>query len=149
MNGSIESAFIGKVTDVAGLRTSQAGKPWLALKVAVGHGEDSVQWVRTACFGAVAEQLAATLQKGDKVYCEGTLKLDRWKNGEGEERSGLSCAAWKVEKVGASAIGRNRPVRYRAASDGDNSVPPTVGDGPQDAETRQHWQRPLDDPMPF
>ena len=37
MNGSIECAFIGRVASVADLKTSQAGKPWLAIKFAVGN----------------------------------------------------------------------------------------------------------------
>lgn len=150
MNGNIEAAFIGKVVDVGELKTSAAGKAWLAIRIAVGHGEDNVQWVRTVCFGALAEQLAMALQKSDKVYVEGTLKLDRWKNAEGEDRSGLSCAAWKIEKVGASAIGRNRPATPRGAPEGNHTVSPTTRSEPQAADARRHWQRPApDDPLPF
>jgi single-strand DNA-binding protein len=140
---AIEAAFFGRVASVADLKTSAAGKAWLAIKVAVGHGEDNTQWVRAVCFGAVAEQLASALQKGDRVYIEGDLRLDRWKNDAGEDRSGLSVAAWKVEKVGASAIGRNRPAKPKAPPEGENPAPAASnGD-------RRHWQRRADDDIPF
>ena len=59
-------------------------------------------------FGQAAEDLAANLRKGDRCYVEGRLKLERWRK-DGEERVGLSVAAWKAEKLGA--IGRNKPRR--------------------------------------
>ena len=102
-----------------------------------------MQRVRTVCFGAVAEQLAPTLQKGDRLYVEGNLRLDRWKNDAGEERSGLSVAARKLEKVGASAIGRNRPAKPKPPPEGEHSAPPST------RGERQHWQRPMDDEIPF
>ena len=37
MNGNIECALIGRVASIADPKTSQAGKPWLAIKVAVGN----------------------------------------------------------------------------------------------------------------
>jgi single-stranded DNA-binding protein len=141
MNGNIEAAFIGRVASIADLKTSQAGKPWLAIKVAVGHGEDNIQWMRTVCFGEIAERLASTVHKGDKLYVEGNLRLDRWKNDAGDERSGLSVTAWKAEKVGASAIGRNKSAKQKAPPEGAHCVPPATRD----------WQRPAssDSGIPF
>jgi single-strand DNA-binding protein len=139
MNGNIEAAFIARVASVAELKTSQAGKPWLAIKVAVGQGEDNTQWVRAVCFGETAERLASTLEKGAKLYIEGSLKLDKWKNAEGQERSGLSVACWKAEKVGASAIGRNRPAKPKTPREGHHPLAPSASD----------WQRPVDDAIPF
>ena len=103
------------------VKDEPGGKAWLAVKIAIGQGEDATQWVRTVCFGETAERLASTLEKGAKVYIEGNLKLDRWKNDASEERSGLSVAAWKIEKVGASAIGRNRPPQGEGAAGGRES----------------------------
>jgi single-strand DNA-binding protein len=108
---TIECAFTARVASVTPLKTSAAGKPRAAFKAAVGQ-DDAVQWVRVALFGEIAQQLMPTLQKGDKVYVEGTLRLDRWKNDAGEERSGLSVAAWKCERL--AQIGHNKPPRPRA-----------------------------------
>ena len=65
-------------------------------------------WISVAVFGKHAPA-AAELKKTDKVYVEGTIKLDRWTGNDGVERTGLSVAAWKVERT--HLIGQNRPKR--------------------------------------
>jgi single-strand DNA-binding protein len=134
MHGQIECAFIGRAGADPELRTSQAGKPWLRFNVAVGQ-EDAIQWVQVACFGERAEQLAGIIQKGDRIYVEGSVKLNTWVGKEGEQRSGLSVAAWKAEKLGQ--IGRNRP----PATKQPNSAPKSSGIYQRAA--RDH-QRPLE-----
>jgi len=134
MNGNIEAAFIGRVGKEPELKTSSAGKAWAAFTCAVGSDDDT-QWIRVAVFGDCAEQLADNLAKGDRVYCEGRLKLDSWTAKDGQQRTGLSVAAWKAEKLGQ--IGRNRPPKPKAPPEGDNPVPPAAR------------QRPADDEIPF
>jgi single-stranded DNA-binding protein len=102
---SIEAAFFGFLAADADARTSQAGKPWVRLRVGVGK-DDALQWVQVAVFGKAAEH-AANLKKADRVYVEGTIKLDSWRGNDGVERHGLSVAAFKCEAT--HRIGRNRP----------------------------------------
>ncbi|HRQ25792.1 single-stranded DNA-binding protein [Hyphomicrobium sp.] len=127
MKETIESAFIGRLGSDAELRTSAAGKPWMKFTVAVGS-DDATQWVRIAVFGAKAESLAGTLLKGDRAYIEGTLKLETWTDREGNTRSGLSVAAWKIEKIGA--IGRNKPRKQKAPPEGNDPAPLSGGSSP-------------------
>jgi hypothetical protein len=49
VNG-IECAFIGRLGGEPEMKTSQAGKPWSAISVAVGDG-DEAKWVRVVAFG--------------------------------------------------------------------------------------------------
>ncbi|MDH4981239.1 single-stranded DNA-binding protein [Hyphomicrobium sp. D-2] len=136
MNGTIETAFSGRVGTDPERRTSQAGKPWLRFSVAVGS-DDAVQWVQVAVFGQQAEDLSTRLHKGDRVYVEGTLRLNTWTDHDGRERSGLSVAAWKGERLGA--IGRNKPRRQDKPS-----LPAT------DERAMQRTQQPLDEALiPF
>lgn len=114
MNGNIETAFTGRVSTVPERRESKAGKAWFRFSVAVGHDE-AVQWVQVACFGSIADALSDRLSKGDRVYVEGTLKLNTWSDREGKDRSGLSVAAWRCELLGQ--IGRNRPRKQSAPAD--------------------------------
>jgi single-stranded DNA-binding protein len=104
---SIECAFHGFLAADADARTSQAGKPWVRLRVGVGK-DDAVQWLNVAVFGKAAE-IAATLKKGDRVYAEGSIKLDTWRGNDSIERHGLSVASFKIELT--HLIGRNRPKR--------------------------------------
>lgn len=147
MNG-IECAFAGKVGGVADLKTNQAGKSWLTIKVAVGHGENDTQWVRVVVFGSLEEQLASTLRKGDSLYCEGQLRLDHWKSADGQDRFGLSVTDWKAEKVGANAIRRNQPTKPRGQPEGDHPISPVTGDW-QAPTGRPAFDRQLDDEIPF
>jgi single-strand DNA-binding protein len=143
MNGTIESAFIGRVGAEPELRTSGAGKPWARFTVAVGNDDDT-QWVQVAVFGETAEHLASSLHKGDRVYVEGRLKLNRWEK-DGAERSGLSVAAWKAEKLGA--IGRNKPARER--DDGEVEPRSSRRGGDASANRRQQPAQSFSDEIPF
>jgi single-stranded DNA-binding protein len=102
---TIDVAFYGFLARDAEPRTSQAGKQWVRLSVGVGK-DDTLQWVSVAVFGKAAEN-AAQLVKGDRVYVEGSIKLDAWRGSDGNERHGLSVAAFKCEKT--HNIGRARP----------------------------------------
>jgi single-strand DNA-binding protein len=104
---TIDCAFHGFLAANAERRTSQAGKSWTRLRVGVGK-DDDIQWLSVAVFGKAAEA-AAKLQKGDRIYCEGTIKLDTWVGTNGIERHGLSVASFKIDKT--HQIGRNRPKR--------------------------------------
>jgi single-strand DNA-binding protein len=109
---SIDCAFFGFLASEAEPRTSQAGKAWTRLRVGVGRDED-IQWVSVACFGKAAET-SGGLKKGDRVYIEGTIKVDTWIGNDGVERHGLSVASFKCEHT--HQIGRNRS--KRGADDG-------------------------------
>ncbi len=118
----IEAATAGVLAGDIELKTSRNGNPFINFSLAVNQGNDEdgkpiTQWVRVACFGQIAEQLAARARKGDKLYVEGALTLTSWADkATGTERYGLKLAAWKAEKVGASAIGKNRPPRPKGTS---------------------------------
>jgi len=72
---TIDCAFYGFLAADADARVSKAGKPWVRLRVGVGK-DDDMQWISVSVFGKAAEA-AATLKKGDKIYCEGTVRIDR------------------------------------------------------------------------
>ena len=69
---TIETAFFGFLARDAEPRTSRAGKAWVRLSVGGAGKDDAIQWVQVAVFGKAAEN-AATLEKGDRVYCEGNV----------------------------------------------------------------------------
>lgn len=120
----IETAFFGFLANNADARTSKAGKPWVRLRVGVGKDTD-IQWVSVSVFGAAAG-IAAKLTKGDRVYCEGTIKLDSWRGQDGVERHGLSVSSFKIDKT--HQIGRNRPKRERTESTERRAPEPALND---------------------
>jgi single-stranded DNA-binding protein len=106
---AIDCAFYGFLAADAERRTSQTGKVWARLRIGAGRDE-AVQWLSLAVFGKAAET-AAELKKGDRIYCEGTIRLEQWTGKDGAERAGLSVASFKIERT--HRIGRNRPRRER------------------------------------
>jgi single-strand DNA-binding protein len=151
----IEGALIGIAGSEPELKMSKAGKPYCSFSVGVDAGEDDegkerLEWVRCTCFGPVAERLAATLHKGEKVYAEGNLRLDRWEAKDGQQRFGLSMACFKAEKIGSSAIGRNKPKREADQNNGtitaSSFAGPHVGERAP-AQSRDRFD--FDDRMPF
>jgi single-strand DNA-binding protein len=115
---SIECAFHGFLARDADARTSQTGKLWVRLSIGVGK-DDAVQWAQCAVFGKAAE-IAATLKKGDRVYIEGTIKLDSWRATDGTERHGLSVAAIKCEPT--HRIGRKKLLDQKQKDSGSGSA---------------------------
>jgi single-strand DNA-binding protein len=102
----IEAAFAGIVARDAEARTTTAGKPWVRFSVGVGSG-DSIEWVSAAVFSESLQVRAAELKKGEKVYCEGTLRVDRWTAKDGTAKTSLSAAVFRLELL--NQIGNRRP----------------------------------------
>jgi single-strand DNA-binding protein len=121
---SIEVAFHGFLSADAEAHVSKAGKNWTRLRVGVGK-DDAVQWLSVAVFGKAAEA-AAGLKKGDRVYCEGSIKLDTWRGNDGIEHHGLSVASFKIERT--HLIGRNRPKRNGDAKPRPQEKPVSAND---------------------
>jgi single-strand DNA-binding protein len=137
VNG-IEAALIARLGKEPELRRSRDGKPWLPLNVAVGEGDDT-QWLAVTVFGDRAQELAGVLHKGDRIYVEGRLRLENWTGQDGQPRSGLKLAAWKIERLGE--IGRNRPPKPRTPPEGSSPSPcSALATDPEAA--RRDWQRP-------
>jgi single-stranded DNA-binding protein len=96
----------GMVIRGAELRTSAAGKPWLSVIVRSGDG-DAASFVQVAIFGNAVVALGR-IEKNEKLYAEGSIRINEWTTAVGERRSGLSMAAWRAERPG---VGRNRAKR--------------------------------------
>jgi single-stranded DNA-binding protein len=113
---SIDAALLGTVIRDAELRTSAAGKPWMSVIVRSGDG-DAASFVQVAIFGDAAVALGR-IERNEKLYAEGSIRINEWTTAAGEKRTGLSMAAWRAERPG---VGRNKPKRPISKQ---NSMPP-------------------------
>jgi single-strand DNA-binding protein len=156
----IETAFAGTLGRGVELKTSRSGKPYASLALAVvtgktDDGSDQTTWVRTTVFGETAEEIAASVHKGDRLYIEGMLTLNTWTASNGEQRTGLNCAAWKVKPLGL--IGERRPRKPSAPGEKKpsngarwRSAPPhQPGLDLGAANGGAKHDRPFNDPLPF
>jgi hypothetical protein len=116
MNG-IESAVYGVVEHVSELKETQRGHALLLLTLGVDtgfeheDGERIIESIEVVCFGFMAEELAETIRKCDRLYVEGRARLKRCSCCAGAT---LSILVSKAEKLGVEAIGRNRPKRVQS-----------------------------------
>lgn len=130
---SIEAAFFGKLTRDAESKLSATGKPYLRIVgVRIGEG-DKAQWVTVTSFDQDAIASAGKFVRGTHAYVEGRLTLDKWKAGDGSDRSGLACMSWHCR---LAQIDRNKPRRDKSKPP-DNQKPSALADA-----------APFDDPLP-
>lgn len=68
-------------------------------------------WFGVTCWRALAENVATSLQKGDRVVVTGRLKAQSWTTEQGEKRSGLEIGAATVgfDLARAKAIQEKNP----------------------------------------
>jgi single-stranded DNA-binding protein len=88
---TIEAAFFGVLARDAEHKVSKGGKSYLRFSCRVGEGDGS-QWISVTCFDEKAIDQADKFEKGSRVYCEGSIKLEEWTK-DGIQRHGLSCMA--------------------------------------------------------
>jgi single stranded DNA-binding protein len=100
----IHCALQGRLGQDVELRRTATGKDWCRLSVGVGEG-DEVTWVSVVVFEEKAKVLERT-PKGVEVYVEGRISLNTWTGKDGQQRTGLSVTAWRVEVLGQ--IGKQR-----------------------------------------
>jgi single-stranded DNA-binding protein len=62
-------------------------------------------FMQVAIFGDATVALGR-IEKNEKLYAEGSIRISEWMTAAGEKRTGLSMAAWRAERPG---IGRNKP----------------------------------------
>lgn len=75
-------------------KTSNAGKPFARFSLAWSESskdqngqwmDGPTQWVQVTCFGRVAQNLVASLHKGDRVNVTGRIKPESWSSQQGEQ----------------------------------------------------------------
>jgi single-strand DNA-binding protein len=140
----IECATEGRVATDLETRTSKAGKSYARFRLVVGDG-DQAQWLSVTAIGPKAMEVIPLLAKSDRLYLEGSLKLEKWTGQDGVERSGLSVLAWKL--VPLAKIGRQKPAQARPTAEAPQAE---AGNTYAAAQGKRGWQAPghITDPRP-
>lgn len=68
---------------------SKMAKFSLAVNERRGDGEEATNWFRVSVFGKQAEACIKYLSKGSPVLVEGTVRVSKYKDKEGNEREGF------------------------------------------------------------
>ena len=107
MNATIVT-FAGHLADAPDLRFTRAGRPVAKVRVAVNSRyqnsdgawvDGATSWHTVQAWGALAEHLAESVTKGDRVLVHGRLEQRQYLSETGETRT-----SWEVtaEEIGLS-----------------------------------------------
>lgn len=107
-------ALTGNLTRAPELRYMTSGRPCTTFTLAVnrnrknaaGEWEEVVSFFDVVTWADLAEHVAESLNKGDRVIVQGRLEQRQWETDNGERRSAVQVAA---DDVGPS-------LRFRTAS---------------------------------
>lgn len=109
MAGLNKVMLIGHLGRDPELRYTSSGTPVCDFSVAVsrrwntrdGQQQDETEWFRITAWNRLAETCANYLTKGQQVYIEGRIKLDRWTGQDGQERANLAVTAFEMQMLGS------------------------------------------------
>jgi single-strand DNA-binding protein len=99
--GRARAHIIGNIGQDPEMRFSQNGTAVTTFSVAVnrtsrsqqGGEEQPPDWYRIVCFGQQAEFADQYLTKGNRVYVEGRLQINRFTGNDGQERQSVEIVA--------------------------------------------------------
>jgi single-strand DNA-binding protein len=90
-----------------------ASTPRLLDKDTDAWKDGETMWFGVSCWRALAENVAASLHKGDRVVVSGRLKVSTWVTDKGEPRSGLEIISPVVGfdlSRGTAVLHKNPPL---------------------------------------
>lgn len=104
----------GNVGQNPELRFTNNGLAVASFAIAVYEGKDKQpSWYDITCWDKLAENVAETIEKGDRVTVVGRLTQDRWETADGDKRSKVKIVAddvavslkWSTATVNRSGDG--------------------------------------------
>lgn len=110
--------LIGNLTRDPELRATQGGTSICKLGLAMnrkipgkegGDGKEEVTYVDLTAWGKVAELIAKFLKKGDPLFVEGRLTLEKWTDKESnKERTKVSVTVENMQFLGGKKAEKKR-----------------------------------------
>lgn len=93
-----------------------------------GQAQERTEWHKVVFFNRLAEIAGEYLKKGSKVYIEGSLRTNKWKDKDGNDRYTTEIVAREMQMLdsrseGAGGVAGSRPTE-NAAGGQRAPVPP-------------------------
>ena len=92
-------------------------------KVGDGQYENETSYFDVTIFGKTAENLKPYLTKGKKIAVQGTLKQERWKDQQGNNRSRVCIIAESVQLLGGGQSNGQAAPEQDVAQEFSEDVP--------------------------
>ena len=140
MNDMNNVNLIGRLTRDADLAYTPSGLACAKASLAVNRSKkENGQWVEEVSYfdvtiwGKTAENLKQYLLKGKQVAIEGSLKQDRWKDADGNNRSHVKIIASNVQLLGGAIHSSNAAAAtFKPLSKADEAGANAAFDGYKD-----------------
>ncbi len=107
--------LIGNLGDDMQIRETTGGQTLGTVNIAInntytdrrGDTVKDTQWFRLVAWGKVAERMAKTLSKGDKVLIEGRLSANTYETKDGDKRTSVEVNVATSRKLDRPAAGQS------------------------------------------
>lgn len=100
MKGFGKATLMGNLTVDPELRQTSGGKSVVSFTVAINekkaNGDEETAFVDVTAWEGLAELVAEYKVKGDPIYVDGKLRMEKWQAKDGSNRSKLSVTARDV-----------------------------------------------------
>jgi len=119
---------LGRLGKDPEVRYTQSGKAVCKFSVAVddGYGDKkTTTWFNVVCFDKLAETCSKHLAKGREALVDGRIKIEKYKDKDGNDRTAVELVAFTVQFVGGKGERSDAPAR----SSPSNDAPPASDGG--------------------
>lgn len=128
--------LVGNLGKDPELKYTTNGKPMVNVTLAVsnpswGDREPTTTWANLVIFGRQAENVAASLSKGNNVIVTGTLRSYSYENEQGVRINGTQI---QVQSIGPSLVFQTAEVKKASPSTGSSSSKAAPADNAPDEE---------------
>lgn len=149
------TTITGNLTADPELRYTQTGRPVAAFTIAntprfpdraSGEWQDGETWfVRCSAWGDTAENIAASLSKGNAVVATGRLRCRTWEDQDGNKRVTVEMT---VDDLGPSLRRAVVKVTKATREHAEPASPPPVASGNGTGAAADQWSTPGAEPVP-
>ena len=111
-------SFVGNVGADPDFRVINSGTAVCSLRVAIPQGKDKESaWVEVTCWDTLAENVAESVTKGDRIAVQGRVTEDKWEDkNTGDKRSKIKIIADDVALSLKFATGQSQRAERRDAA---------------------------------
>lgn len=143
--GVNKTIIVGNLGQDPEVKSTQSGSTITNISVATsetwkdkqtGEQQERTEWHRICFFGKLAEIAAQYLNKGSKVYIEGSLRTRKWQDSNGQDRYTTEIIANEMQMLDSRDSGQ-----YQQGNHSRPEAPPVPQSGGFDDN--------FDDEVPF
>ncbi len=142
---------IGNVTRDPEMRTTTSGQKVMTIGVATnerwkdratGQDKERSEFHNVVLWGALAEQVAKSVKKGNRVFVSGRVQTRSWETKEGSKRTTTEIIGESLSLLGVTNPSVQNNISNEARSFGSSDAAPSSSSGPSHADSGADMETP-------